>query len=559
MQTHFTQNAKSWLVLAYISGQLNSRELTHQFEIFKSLEIVSRIGIVASAKLDKTDLSNLAKNCTIDFVLHGEIDSPFIRYRVKRRLRSNEKRVFFWKGEHALSAGTINNYLNYHAMIAKGISVFSPGVHHTFHTKPVAFAQDLDFLQSESVIDIFRSELFRYGVRLVRRFPAFVRSVLGRVATRFFYHKGMSDVMDTQTNVGIIGKRSPEVFLGTLEDKLELLGKRTIEFYPFPQIVNLVTSNVCNLKCIMCPYHSPRYKDKSGFFGRPVYMNDEIFEAIAKEAGQYKAAIKFGQLEEALVHPRIVPWISQARDYGVSNIHITTNGTLLTPELSKGLINGGLTQLYVSMDGATSPTYRRIRGWNSKDDLFAKILRNVDTFLELRSRFGAPIKVYSSMILQGDAIAEKDRFVELWKNRGLDGVIIYQLIERSDTHHNFDKKYFDNYPNQVPRHACSSVFQECYVYPEGQVSLCCTTLLLVPEIGVASMGNIKEKPLSQIWVNQGYTMLRQQLLRNEIEEDSVCLHCAIWDACETKLEHHNDYDLEMTSTTAIYHFKQVTL
>ncbi len=552
---------QTWLAVMQVIAPVDEQKLGQQLDILKSLEAVTRIGVLVSDSDGKKALSRLPLTSQVSFVLQGDLESPIVRHQLKQRLQSGEERVLVWKGEHLLPASLIRNYLDYHAKVAKGASVFTPGVHASIRTKPVALAWDAELLRAQSVSAYYKSALVYTGKRWARKLPAPVKSMLKRVATRPVPANGngsvagMTPANGGQPSNGATAQHGPKIYLGTIDDQVELLGKRAGEFYPFPSIVNLVLSNLCNLKCVMCPYHSPKYTDKSGFFSHNIYMSEQIFQSVAKEAGKHGSVLKMGQLEEVFVHPRLVPWISQAREYGVGLIHITTNGTLLTRERSEALIKGGLSQLYVSLDAATPETYRKIRGWNFKEDLFTKILRNVDDVLELRSKLGSDMKVYTSMILQEHATEEKEQFVELWKAKGIDGVIVYQLSEHEGGETKFDGKYFDA-TTPSNRHSCSSVFQECYVYPEGEVSMCCTTMILVPQIGLVSMGNVKDKPLSEIWLGRGYSSLRQRLIRNDIKNDKVCGDCDIWNASETKKEYHPDYTLEMNPTTAIYHFKR---
>jgi radical SAM protein with 4Fe4S-binding SPASM domain len=159
------------------------------------------------------------------------------------------------------------------------------------------------------------------------------------------------------------------------------------------------------------------------------------------------------------------------------------------------------------------------------------------------------------MILQDDAAAEEEAFITFWRERGADGVIVYQLSEHHAGDNHFRAKYFDHTPPSQ-RHACQSVWQEVYVYPEGEVSTCCTTLILVPQKGLISMGNVKERSLQQIWVGPEYSGLRTRLITNDIENDIACKDCDIWASCELKSERRDGYLVEMNPTMAVLSFRR---
>src|SRR5439155_26300228 len=127
------------------------------------------------------------------------------------------------------------------------------------------------------------------------------------------------------------------------------------------------------------------------------------------------ATFTLGQLEEVLIHPRLIPWIERARDLGVNDMHITTNGTLMTPDKSEALMKAGLTSIYVSLDAATPETYAAVRGFKGG---LESVWRNIDALIENRNRFAPDTRIRTSFILQPEAAHERDAFVQMWRERG---------------------------------------------------------------------------------------------------------------------------------------------
>jgi radical SAM protein with 4Fe4S-binding SPASM domain len=346
------------------------------------------------------------------------------------------------------------------------------------------------------------------------------------------------------------GGVKPTFFLGSQRDQLEMLVDRVSEFYPFPRVVNLVLTNLCNLKCVMCPYHSPEYPDLSGYMSTRRYMSEEIFEQVAREAAAKGSWLKMGQLEEVFMHPKLLTFIRKAHNLGVTYMHITTNGTLLNAERSAGLLTSGLTQINVSINAVTPETYKKVHGWDLN-----KLVKSVEDLLAIRQATGSKTQIFIAMILQDEAVKEEAAFIKFWRGKGADGVIVYQLSEHHHGNNYFRDKYFDHTP-PTERHACQSVWQEVYVYPEGEVSTCCTTLILVPQKGLISLGNVTEQSLAEIWKGPEYTGLRKRLIMDDIENDVACKNCDIWHACELKSERRDGYLLEMNPTMAVHSFRR---
>jgi MoaA/NifB/PqqE/SkfB family radical SAM enzyme len=134
------------------------------------------------------------------------------------------------------------------------------------------------------------------------------------------------------------------------------------------------------------------------------------------------------------------------------------------------------------------------------------------------------------MILQGRAIEEKERFIEFWRNEGIDQVTVYQLSEYDESGRIiFKKTYYDH--AELGRYACAAPWLEAFVYPTGEVSLCCWTLELVPTKGILAVGNVREKRLSEIWIDEPYRRVREQLITNRFQDRlarEACKDCYVW-------------------------------
>lgn len=92
-------------------------------------------------------------------------------------------------------------------------------------------------------------------------------------------------------------------------------------FFPAPITVHVALSNQCNLKCVMCPYHSKNYRTmhSTNFFDEPCYMDMHEFESIAEYCGKNNTILQFGQLDEPLLHPHFSQFLDIAKKHGVAS------------------------------------------------------------------------------------------------------------------------------------------------------------------------------------------------------------------------------------------------
>jgi len=110
----------------------------------------------------------------------------------------------------------------------------------------------------------------------------------------------------------------------------------------------------CNLDCITC------FRNE---WEQPVgQMSDETFASILDglKALDPIPSVYFGGIGEPLNHPSTPTWVAQAKALG-SKVELISNGTTLTEEISRQLIEAGLDLLWVSIDGASPQTFADIR------------------------------------------------------------------------------------------------------------------------------------------------------------------------------------------------------
>ncbi len=297
---------------------------------------------------------------------------------------------------------------------------------------------------------------------------------------------------------------------------------------PNPVQVSVVVGNTCNLHCVMCPYHSPEIKPShtTTFFRERRLMAWETMEQIAAECGAMRVPVKIGNVEEPLLHPRIVDFVRACRQAGVPAVHITTNGTLLTPAVGRRLLEAGLTSLYVSVDAARPDTYRRVR----HGDL-DRLEHNVRAFLETRREGKFACRVMLSLVRNEELTREEEEeFLARWLPAA-EGVILYHLARYEDGNSRFRAVHEVAQARMREagrRWACLNPWQEVYLLPDGRVYYCCETISKLAFEHLESMGRFPEESLRAIWQGEAFRALRHDLIRNDLARWPACDRCGIW-------------------------------
>jgi MoaA/NifB/PqqE/SkfB family radical SAM enzyme len=319
-------------------------------------------------------------------------------------------------------------------------------------------------------------------------------------------------------------------------------------FFPYPLGIHVILANKCNLSCVMCPYHSPKYKGHhtSGYFDEKRSMSFDVFKTIADFAGKNKITLQFGQIEEPLLHPQIFDFMGYAKQVGVPSMHITTNGTLLTKEKADRLANSGVTSVMFSLDASDPDTYRKIRGFH-----LDKTEANIKHFLDISQEKG--IKTWVSFILQAQPEEERQLFLKKWQDLGIDNVTFYVLTDH-DPKTGAAIRTEEFYEKGV-RYACASPWIQSVVFPDGDVSLCCKTMLDVGWQGVVSVGNLAKNSFDEVWRSNRYNMVRKELLSNSFKVfESSCKDCMIWSASTQNVEVNQDHTVMYNETMKTYTF-----
>jgi MoaA/NifB/PqqE/SkfB family radical SAM enzyme len=144
--------------------------------------------------------------------------------------------------------------------------------------------------------------------------------------------------------------------------------------------VYIEPTNHCNLECCTCMRHS---------WNEPVEsMNAATFDRIVEGLRSFSRppGVFLGGLGEPLAHPDIVDMIRRVKSLGCY-VELITNGTLLDNSMSDKLIDSGLDLLWVSLDGATTESYRDVRLGTA----LPEVLSNLAAFRSIRWKKHRPV------------------------------------------------------------------------------------------------------------------------------------------------------------------------
>lgn len=303
-----------------------------------------------------------------------------------------------------------------------------------------------------------------------------------------------------------------------------------------PFTVYIEQTRFCNFKCFYC-IHSTR--DIPGGeleqLGHSIkHMEFNMYQEIIKQLLEFPKGIKrivFSGLGEPLMNPRLPEMVKVAVDAKIADkVEVITNGVLLTPEVSDKLIEAGITNINISIQGINAAQYKETCGMSIDFDRF---VGNLTYLYNHRKDTQIYIKIIDATLKSKE---DEKIFFEIFGNIS-DRIYIEHLIvmqqQMDDLKGIVDgTKNFYNEELDVSRKVCAQSFYFLQIGCDYDTFPC-------PVPGLSkdlSMGNMKANTLLEIWNGPK----RKKLLRTMLEfrKDSIpeCNNCTCFNAINNPLE-----------------------
>ncbi len=325
-----------------------------------------------------------------------------------------------------------------------------------------------------------------------------------------------------------------------------------------PTYVQIEPVGQCNLRCQMCAI---QFRQDGPPYGPPAFMPFEIFTRLLDQFAGLRELHLQG-LGEPMMHPRFFEMVEYATAKGV---RVTTNSnlTLLNERRAVRCVTSGLACLHISLDGATSATYERIR----KRAHFERVVANIERLLAARERLGrATPRLHLVMVIMRQNLHELPDLVRLAHRWSVEEVFVQHLC------HDFGEaslpvqyrpmrefvqeqtlleedparitRYFDEArqlarslairlrlprprprpyaPGTPGRERCNWPWSGAYISYQGYAMPCC----MVSTPDRIHFGNMAEQGVTAIWNSVPFQTFRDRLASGEPPE--ICRSCALY-------------------------------
>ena len=328
-----------------------------------------------------------------------------------------------------------------------------------------------------------------------------------------------------------------------------------------PELVKIETTTRCNLACRFCG-HAWGVAWAKGLAGFPADGQEEReFLKACRRSGRdmsletfqhilsqfpYMSRLDIQGLGEPLINPAFLSMLELSAQQK-AQVQFYTNGTLMSPEISRKLVDFQVAEISISLDGASARVYEFIR----RGAQFDRVVANIQALVDAKCRAGSERPcVRLSMVATSHNVAEMPDLVALGHRLGVDEVVATcfkdiapvlsswicdteemtgAIAESNRRARELGVRFLVEF--SLPDGSGSKnggTSSKCCVWPWLSVNVTfdgfLTPCSYVPCHDGWGLGNLLETPFLELWNAPAYRILRRKL-RCGRDEGLVCETC----------------------------------
>lgn len=306
-----------------------------------------------------------------------------------------------------------------------------------------------------------------------------------------------------------------------LSFRLSILLKKPIH-WGTPIAVSIEPTTACNLKCPQCPSGLRQFTRPTG--NLKLETNKTILDGLGKNL-QY---INYYFQGEPFINPNFLDVVAEARK---RNIYVltSTNAHFISPETAEKIIDSGLSEIIISIDGASQKTYENYRIEGSLD----KVIEGTENLVKAKNNRKSKLPIITFQFLVSKQNEHEIEKIKSMKSEmGVDElrfktIQVYDyktgndLIPVNDKYSRYRKNEKGEYElKNAYKNSCWRSWSSCVFTWDASVVPCC-----FDKDANHKMGNLNEQEFKTIWKSSIYKDFSQQILKSR-KEIEICRNCS---------------------------------
>jgi len=313
------------------------------------------------------------------------------------------------------------------------------------------------------------------------------------------------------------GKRLKNAIKAEVSYYVSLLLKKSI-VWGLPPILMVEPTNICNLKCPLCP-------SGTGDLNRPRgFMEFDVFKKVVDEVKDFTTQLVLWNQGEPFLNKDFLKMVRYASDNRLYTLTSTNLNVMPDPD---ELVHSGLDSMIVSLDGTTQETYNKYR----INGELQTVMENVKKVVEAKKRANSatPYIRWQFLVMKHNE-HELEEIKRIAHEVGVDQLELksVQIYSKSDVEeflpenpkyrrykvsgNNFELKY-------GIKNRCHRIWTDPVVNWNGEIGICCFDKDVDHKVG-----NVMRQSLREIWTNAAFQDIRNHILKDR-KSIPICRNC----------------------------------
>lgn len=263
-----------------------------------------------------------------------------------------------------------------------------------------------------------------------------------------------------------------------------------------PEIVQIESTNICNARCVFCP--------RDQMHRRQGVMDEALFRKVVDDCAALGIRhVRLHNYGEPFVDRHLTDKVAYAKQKGIAEVGVISNGSLIDEQVARGVIEAGLDAINISVDASGREVFERTRIGLEYD----KVIANIERLVRIRAELGRTHPKLILSFVRQDNSDEERAFIDHWRTIA-DKIHITELHNWAGTLNR----------NSDVRYPCYRQWLTFTVLWDGRVSLCCADF-----DGRVILGDMRTSNIRDIWESEAYRQVRREHLESGGPE--ICRAC----------------------------------
>lgn len=289
-----------------------------------------------------------------------------------------------------------------------------------------------------------------------------------------------------------------------------------------PIAISIEPTTTCNLRCPQCPSGLRQFTRPTG------NLSLELNTTILDKVGHQLQHINYYFQGEPFIHPEFLELVKEARRRKIYVV-TSTNAHFIQPETAEEIVQSGLSELIISIDGTTQQSYEQYR-INGKLD---KVLTGTKNIVAAKKKLNQshPIVTFQFLVTRHNE-SEIEQLNEMATEMGVDEVRLKtvqvynfetgnDLIPENETYSRY--RQIENGRFELKnkfKNQCWRMWSSCVFTWDGRIVPCC-----FDKDAAHKMGNIKDGSFRAVWKSAIYKEFRTHVLKDRAAIE-ICKNCS---------------------------------